>query len=72
MLALQRQAHAASTAAPVEPGLSLEKIRFRHAVIDSNQPLSAISSHSHRQSKFHVFAGGQLSLSNVQYIFNLR
>ena len=41
MLALQRQAQAASTAAPAESGLSLEKIRFRHAVIDSNQLPSA-------------------------------
>ncbi len=38
MLILQRHAQAASTAAPVESGLSLEKIRFRHAVIDGNQP----------------------------------
>ena len=38
MLTLQRQTQAASTAAPVESGLSLEKIRFRHAVIDSNPP----------------------------------
>lgn len=32
MLTLQRQARAASTAAPVELGLSLEKIRFLQAV----------------------------------------
>ena len=31
MLALQRQAQAASAAAPVDTGLSLEKIRFRYA-----------------------------------------
>ena len=34
MLALQRQAQAASAAAPVESGLSLEKLRFRYVVID--------------------------------------
>lgn len=38
MLALQRQALAASAAAPVESGLSLEKIRFRYAVSGSNPP----------------------------------
>ena len=38
MLALQRQAQAASAAAPVESGLSLEKIRFRYAVSGSNPP----------------------------------
>ncbi|MBF5007152.1 P-type conjugative transfer protein TrbG [Diaphorobacter caeni] len=36
MLALQRQAQAASTAAPVDAGLSLEKIRFRYAIRGSN------------------------------------
>ncbi|MBN9406193.1 MAG: P-type conjugative transfer protein TrbG [Burkholderiales bacterium] len=38
MLALQRQAQAASTAASVDTGLSLEKIRFRYAVSGSNPP----------------------------------
>ena len=38
MLALQRQAQAASAAAPVESGLTLEKIRFRYAVSGSNPP----------------------------------
>ncbi len=38
MLALQRQAQAASAAAPVDTGLSLEKIRFRYAVLGSNPP----------------------------------
>nr|WP_196303204.1 P-type conjugative transfer protein TrbG [Ralstonia solanacearum] len=38
MLALQRQAQAASIAAPVDTGLSLEKIRFRYAVNGSNPP----------------------------------
>lgn len=44
MLALQRQAQAASAAAPVDTGLSLEKIRFRYAVSGSNplwKPLRA-------------------------------
>ena len=36
MLALQRQAQAASAAAPVESGLSLEKIRFRYAISGSS------------------------------------
>ena len=38
MLALQRQTQAASAAAPVESGLTLEKIRFRYAVSGSNPP----------------------------------
>ena len=38
MLALQRQAQAASAAAPVDSGLSLEKIRFRYAISGSNPP----------------------------------
>jgi P-type conjugative transfer protein TrbG len=38
MLALQRQAQAASAAAPIDAGLSLEKIRFRYAVSGSNIP----------------------------------
>jgi P-type conjugative transfer protein TrbG len=38
MLALQRQTQAASAAAPVDAGLSLEKIRFRYAVSGSNPP----------------------------------
>ena len=38
MLALQRQAQAASAAAPVDSGLSLERIRFRYAVSGSNPP----------------------------------
>lgn len=38
MLALQRQAKAASAAAPVDTGLALEKIRFRYAVSGSNPP----------------------------------
>ncbi|HCL3318637.1 P-type conjugative transfer protein TrbG [Pseudomonas aeruginosa] len=44
MLALQRKAQAASAAAPVDTGLSLEKIRFRYAVSGSNpawKPLRA-------------------------------
>ena len=38
MLALQRQAQATNAAAPVDSGLSLEKIRFRYAVSGSNPP----------------------------------
>ncbi|HHM9104644.1 TrbG-like protein [Pseudomonas aeruginosa] len=44
MLALQRQAQAAQAIAPVDTGLSLEKIRFRYAISGSNpswQPLRA-------------------------------
>ena len=38
MLALQRQAQAAQATAPVDTGLSLERIRFRYAVSGSNPP----------------------------------
>ena len=38
MLALQRQAQAAQASAPVDTGLSLEKIRFRYAVSGGNPP----------------------------------
>ncbi|NDP37803.1 MAG: P-type conjugative transfer protein TrbG [Rhodoferax sp.] len=38
MLALQRQAQAAQVSAPVDAGLSLEKIRFRYAISGSNPP----------------------------------
>lgn len=38
MLALQRQDQAAQAAAPVDTGLSLEKIRFRYAISGSNPP----------------------------------
>ncbi len=38
MLALQRQAQAASAAAPVDTGLSLENLRFRYTISGSNPP----------------------------------
>ena len=38
MLALQRQAQSASASAPVDSGLSLEKIRFRYAISGGNPP----------------------------------
>jgi len=38
MLALQRQAQAAQASAPVDTGLSLERIRFRYAISGSNPP----------------------------------
>ncbi|HGQ7767857.1 TPA: P-type conjugative transfer protein TrbG [Pseudomonas aeruginosa] len=44
MLALQRQAQAAQATAPIDTGLSLERIRFRYAISGSNpswQPLRA-------------------------------
>jgi len=38
ILALQRQAHATSAAAPIDTGLSLENLRFRYAISGSNPP----------------------------------
>lgn len=38
MLALQRQAQVARDAAPIETGLSLERIRFRYAISGDEPP----------------------------------
>jgi len=38
MLALQKQAQQAQTAAPVDVGLSLEQIKFRYAITGDNPP----------------------------------
>lgn len=58
MLALQRQAQAASAAAPVDTGLSLEKIRFRYAVSGSNPPWKPLRAFDDGQKVYIQFPSG--------------
>jgi type IV secretion system protein VirB9 len=58
MLALQRQAQAASTAAPVDTGLSLEKIRFRYAVSGSNPPWKPLRAFDDGEKVYIQFPAG--------------
>ena len=57
MLALQRQAQAASAAAPVNTGLSLEKIRFRYAISGSNPPWKPLRAFDDGEKVYPVLAG---------------
>jgi type IV secretion system protein VirB9 len=58
MLALQRQAQAASSAAPVDAGLSLEKIRFRYAISGSNPPWKPLRAFDDGEKVYIQFPGG--------------
>ena len=58
MLALQRQAQAAQTAAPVDTGLSLEKIRFRYAVSGSNPPWKPLRAFDDGEKVYIQFPAG--------------
>ncbi|HBN9838372.1 P-type conjugative transfer protein TrbG [Pseudomonas aeruginosa] len=58
MLALQRQAHAASAAAPVDTGLSLEDIRFRYAISGSNPPWKPVRAFDDGEKVYIQFPGG--------------
>lgn len=58
MLALQRQAQAAGAAAPVDSGLSLEKIRFRYAVSGSNPPWKPLRAFDDGQKVYIQFPAG--------------
>ncbi len=58
MLALQRQAQAASAAAPVDSGLSLEKIRFRYAVSGSNPPWKPLRAFDDGEKVYIQFPAG--------------
>lgn len=58
MLALQRQAQAAQTAAPVDAGLSLEKIRFRYAISGSNPPWKPLRAFDDGEKVYIQFPGG--------------
>ena len=58
MLALQRQAQAAQVAAPVDAGLSLEKIRFRYAITGSNPPWKPLRAFDDGEKVYIQFPGG--------------
>ena len=57
MLALQRQAQAAQVAAPVDAGLSLEKIRFRYAITGSNPPWKPLRAFDDGEKVYIQFPG---------------
>ena len=58
MLALQRQAQAANAAAPIDAGLSLEKIRFRYAVSGSNPPWKPLRAFDDGEKVYIQFPAG--------------
>ncbi|HBO7614925.1 TPA: P-type conjugative transfer protein TrbG [Pseudomonas aeruginosa] len=58
MLALQRQAQAASAAAPADTGLSLEKIRFRYAVSGGNPPWKPLRAFDDGEKVYIQFPAG--------------
>jgi len=58
ILALQRQAQAASAAAPVDSGLSLENLRFRYAVSGSNPPWKPLRAFDDGQKVYIQFPAG--------------
>ncbi|KUM44949.1 P-type conjugative transfer protein TrbG [Pseudomonas sp. EpS/L25] len=58
MLALQRQSQAASAAAPVDTGLSLEKIRFRYSVSGSNPPWKPLRAFDDGEKVYIQFPAG--------------
>ena len=58
MLALQRQAQAASAAAPIDTGLSLEKIRFRYAISGSTPPWKPLRAFDDGEKVYIQFPAG--------------
>lgn len=58
MLALQRQAQAAQTSAPVDSGLSLEKLRFRYAISGSNPPWQPLRAFDDGEKVYIQFPAG--------------
>ncbi len=58
MLALQRQAHAAQASAPVDTGLSLERIRFRYAISGSNPPWKPLRAFDDGEKVYIQFPAG--------------
>lgn len=58
MLALQRQSQAAQATAPVDTGLSLEKIRFRYVVSGSNPPWKPLRAFDDGEKVYIQFPGG--------------
>ncbi|HCT7101469.1 P-type conjugative transfer protein TrbG [Pseudomonas aeruginosa] len=58
MLALQRQARAAQASAPVDTGLSLERIRFRYAISGSNPPWQPLRAFDDGEKVYIQFPAG--------------
>ncbi|EOU1352826.1 P-type conjugative transfer protein TrbG [Pseudomonas aeruginosa] len=58
MLSLQRQAQAASVAAPLDTGLSLENIRFRYAISGSNAPWKPLRAFDDGEKVYIQFPAG--------------
>ena len=58
MLALQRQSQAAQATAPVDTGLSLEKIHFRYAVSGSNPPWKPLRAFDDGEKVYIQFPAG--------------
>ena len=58
MLALQRQAQAASAAAPVDTGLALDKLRFRYAISGSNPPWKPLRAFDDGEKVYNQFPAG--------------
>lgn len=58
MLALQRQAQAAQTAAPVDAGLSLERLRFRYAISGSTPPWKPLRAFDDGEKVYIQFPAG--------------
>lgn len=58
MLALQRQAQAAQASAPVDTGLSLERIRFRYAISGSNPPWQPLRAFDDGEKVYIQFPAG--------------
>ncbi len=58
MLALQRQAQAASIAAPVDTGLALEDLRFRYAISGSNPPWKPLRAFDDGEKVYIQFPAG--------------
>jgi len=58
MMALQRQAQAAQSTAPVETGLLLENIRFRYAINGSNPPWKPLRAFDDGEKVYIQFPAG--------------
>ena len=58
MLALQRQAQAAQATAPVDSGLSLEKIRFRYTISGSTPPWKPLRAFDDGEKVYIQFPAG--------------
>lgn len=58
MLALQRQAQAAQASAPIDTGLSLERIRFRYAISGSNPPWKPLRAFDDGEKVYIQLPGG--------------